>query len=76
MKCLNCKHTVPPPVSLIRNFAKCKFSENWVYWSLNYERECDKFKEMTEADREAKRKVWELVKNPIKKEKESEDENG
>ncbi len=62
-------------MSLFSTFCRCKFSENWVYWSLNYERDCPKFQQMTEQDKEAKRKVWELVKNPIKREKEeNEDE--
>lgn len=74
MKCLNCLHTEPPPVSLMRNLANCKYSEKHVYFSLSWERECPKFKEMTDSEREAKRKVWELVKNPPKKEKEKEDE--
>lgn len=68
MKCINCKHTLPPTVSLMRNLAICKFRENWVYMSLSYERECDKFQEMTEADREAKRQQWEIIKNPVKRE--------
>lgn len=62
-------------MSLFSNYARCKFKENWVYCSLNYERECDKFQEMTEADREAKRKQWESIKNPVKREKDEGNES-
>lgn len=74
MKCINCKNTLPPPVSLFSNFSRCKFRENWVYMSLSYERQCDKFQEMTEEDRQAKRRQWEVAKNPVKREKENKDE--
>ena len=76
MKCLNCKHTEPPPMSLFSNFCRCKFKENWVFCSLNYERQCDKFQQVTDAEKLAKRAQWELVKNPVKREKNGEENEG
>jgi hypothetical protein len=55
---------------------KCPGDPNGVTKSLHYERQCNRFIQITEAQREAKREEWKRIMNPpVRAKKETEDES-
>jgi len=68
MKCIDCKRIEPPPRGM-PGYCKCPGDPTGMFKSLRYERQCEKFIQMDDAQRAAKREAWDRVWNPPKRAK-------
>ncbi len=77
MKCINCANFRFKNSELEKNdmpllgYGRCGFNkQNYYYVSYKYERNCDKFIEVSELEIEARREEFKEIRNPKLKESE------